>query len=224
MAAWGIQLLGKTMSWSTVGEEKVDALMTQGTPIIIAFWHGRQLMMPLVYRGTGASILISQHRDGEIIANIMKQFGFGAVRGSSSRGGMQALRKLVSVGRQGKDLVVTPDGPRGPACHVQMGVISLAKLTGFPIVPLTFACSKKKVFSSWDCFQVPYPWAKGLFVWGDPIWVASSPKKDRLVAYGQALQCVLNSLTEQAELAVQQSDPAASFLRAMSQDSPSSIR
>jgi len=146
LAAWGIKLLGKTMSWSTVGEEKVDTLMSQGTPIIIAFWHGRQLMMPLVYRGKAASILISQHRDGEIIANIMKQFDFGAVRGSSSRGGMQALRKLVSVGRQGKDLVVTPDGPRGPACHVQMGVISLAKLTGFPIVPLTFACSKKKSF------------------------------------------------------------------------------
>ena len=146
IAAWSIRLLARTMKVSTVGGETVDALIRERTPIIIAFWHGRQLMMPLTYRGTSASILISQHRDGEIIANIMKQFGFRAIRGSSSRGGMHALRKLVGAGRQGQDLVVTPDGPRGPACHVQMGVIALAKFTGFPIVPLTFACSKKKSF------------------------------------------------------------------------------
>ena len=146
IAAWGIRLLGRTMTLATVGGEAVDSLIQKKTPIIIAFWHGRQLMMPLAYRGTSASILISQHRDGEIIANIMKKFCFGAIRGSSSRGGIQALRQLVLVGKQGQDLVITPDGPRGPACCVQAGVISLAKLTGFPIVPLTFACSKKKSF------------------------------------------------------------------------------
>lgn len=146
IAAWCIRLLGKTMKVATVGGETVDVFIRKGAPIIIAFWHGRQLLMPLAYRGTSASILISQHRDGEIIANIMKHFGLGAIRGSSSRGGMRALRNLLNMGHQGQDLVVTPDGPRGPACHVQMGVIALAKFTGFPIVPLTFACSKKKSF------------------------------------------------------------------------------
>ncbi len=141
------------MKVSTVGSESVDALVRRGKPIIIAFWHGRQLMMPLTYRGASASILISQHRDGGIITNIMKSFGFEVIRGSSSRGGVQALRKLVRAGRQGQDLVITPDGPRGPACHVQMGVISLAKLTGFPIVPLTFACSKKKSFRAGIAFK-----------------------------------------------------------------------
>ncbi len=134
------------MTWTTVGAEGVDAFVRKGVPIIIAFWHGRQLMMPLAYRGKHAAILISQHRDGGLIASIMRQFGFQAIRGSSSRRGAQALRELVKVGRQGQDLVVTPDGPRGPACHVQVGVISLAKLTGFPIIPLTFSCSKKKSF------------------------------------------------------------------------------
>jgi lysophospholipid acyltransferase (LPLAT)-like uncharacterized protein len=161
VAAWGIRALGKTMSWTTVGWEKVDAFARTGTPIIIAFWHGRQLMMPLAYRGTSASILISQHRDGGFIANIMKQFGFSAIRGSTTRGGTQALRKLVAVGRQGQDLVVTPDGPRGPACQVQMGVMSLAKLTGFPIVPLTFACSKKKSFPVGITFKSLFPGPKG---------------------------------------------------------------
>lgn len=159
-AAWGIRLLGKTMRLATVGGERVDTLIQKKIPIIIAFWHGRQLMMPLVYRGASASILISQHRDGEIIANIMQKFGFGAIRGSSSRGGMQALRRLVVAGRQGKDLVVTPDGPRGPACQVQMGVMSLAKITGFPIVPLTFACSKKKSFLVGINFKSLFPGRK----------------------------------------------------------------
>ncbi len=148
------------MAWTTIGWEKVDAFACSETPIIIAFWHGRQLMMPLAYRGTSASILISHHRDGGIIANIMKQFGFNAVRGSSSRRGTNALRKLVAVGRQGQDLVVTPDGPRGPACRVQMGVVSLAKLTGFPIVPLTLACSKKKSFPVGINSRFPFPGQK----------------------------------------------------------------
>ncbi len=156
IAAWGIRLLGRTMTIATVGGETVDAFIQKGNPIIIAFWHGRQLMMPLAYRGKSASILISHHRDGEIIANIMKEFCFGAIRGSSSRGGMQALRQLVFAGKQGKDLVITPDGPRGPSCQVQAGVISLAKLTGFPIVPLTFACSKKKSFLAGINFKFPF--------------------------------------------------------------------
>jgi lysophospholipid acyltransferase (LPLAT)-like uncharacterized protein len=144
VAATAIRLIGKSMRLFTVGERTVDELYAKGQRIIIAFWHGRQIMMPLVYRGSGASILISQHRDGEIIANIMQSFGFGAIRGSTTRGGARAIRQLIREGREGGDLVVTPDGPKGPACRVQSGVLYVAKMTGLPIVPLTFACSKKK--------------------------------------------------------------------------------
>lgn len=146
LAARTIRLLGLTMRMSTVGGETVDELYRQGKHIIIAFWHGRQLMMPLAYRGQQASILISQHRDGEIIARIMRYFGFQSIRGSSTRGGLRATRQLLRAGRNGGDLVMTPDGPKGPACTVQSGVIYLAKATGLPIIPLTFACSKKKSF------------------------------------------------------------------------------
>jgi len=167
VAAWGIRLIGKTMDLSTVGGEAVDTLHRQGTPIIIAFWHSRQLMMPLAYRGTSASILISQHRDGEIIARIMKYFGFGAIRGSSTRGGFQAVRQLLKAARQGQDVIVTPDGPRGPACQVQAGVIYLAKVTGLPIVPLTFACSKKKSFQVGTGFRFPTLEGKGSMCGGN---------------------------------------------------------
>jgi lysophospholipid acyltransferase (LPLAT)-like uncharacterized protein len=138
-----IRLLGKVLRITTRGEEIVDGLYRQGDRIIIAFWHGRQLMMPLAYRGQEAHILISQHRDGELIQRIVRRFGFRAVRGSSTRGGTQALRQLIKLAGAGKDLVVTPDGPKGPREVVQMGVIQLARMTGLPIIPLTFGCSKK---------------------------------------------------------------------------------
>lgn len=157
LAARTIRLLGHTMRMSTVGGDTVDELYRQGKHIIIAFWHGRQLMMPLAYRGQQASILISQHRDGEIIARIMRNFGFQSIRGSSTRGGLRATRQLLKAGRNGGDLVVTPDGPKGPACRVQSGVIYLAKATGLPIIPLTFACSKKKSFQAGIAFRFPIP-------------------------------------------------------------------
>lgn len=138
-----IRLLGRTMRIRTEGAERVDALHRRGQPIILAFWHAQQLMIPLGYRGAGTHILISRHRDGEIIARIVARFGHRAVRGSSTRGGTEALRELIRLGRSGADLVVTPDGPKGPRQVAKPGVIQLARATGLPIVPLAFSCSKK---------------------------------------------------------------------------------
>ena len=141
-----IRFLGRTSRITTVGGEKIDELYQRGHNIIIAFWHGRQLMMPLTYRGKLAYILISRHRDGELIYRIVQRFGFRSVRGSTTRGGTEALRQLIRLSRRGADLVITPDGPKGPRYKVQDGLVYLAKLTGLPIVPLAFACSKKKPF------------------------------------------------------------------------------
>jgi lysophospholipid acyltransferase (LPLAT)-like uncharacterized protein len=102
-------------------------------------------------------------------------------------------------------------------CHV------IGQAHGFSHSAVDLCLLKKKVFSSWDHFQFPFPWSKGLFVWGDPIWVAPHLRKDELFGHGVEFQRVLNTLTEQADLAVQQADPAACFLHAMRQDSSSSI-
>lgn len=138
-----IRALGRSMRLETRGHEHVDRLYREGRCVIIAFWHSRQLMMPLTYRGALAHILISQHQDGEIIARIVERFGFRSVRGSSTRGGVEALRELIRLGRSGVDLVVTPDGPNGPPQVVKMGVIQLARASKLPIIPLAFGCSKK---------------------------------------------------------------------------------
>jgi lysophospholipid acyltransferase (LPLAT)-like uncharacterized protein len=138
-----IRLLGRTMTIATRGDEPIKARYAAGGHCIFAFWHSRQLMMPLAYRGRRVHVLISRHRDGELIQRIVARFGFLAVRGSTRRGGAEALLELVRLGREGADLAITPDGPRGPRQVVQMGVIHLAKATGLPIVPVTFSCSKK---------------------------------------------------------------------------------
>ena len=138
-----IRALGGTLRVRTLHADRIKTFWETGRPVIVAFWHGRQLMMPLCYGGSRLSILISEHRDGELIHRIVRRFGFDTVRGSTTRGGARALRQLVRLGRSGADLAVTPDGPRGPRCVAQAGVVELAKLTGLPIIPLTFAASKK---------------------------------------------------------------------------------
>jgi lysophospholipid acyltransferase (LPLAT)-like uncharacterized protein len=139
-----IRFLGRALRIRTENADVVDRLYREGRNVIIAFWHSRQLMMPLAYRGKEAHVLISQHRDGELIHRIVARFGARSVRGSTTRGGAQALRQLIRLGRSGVDLAVTPDGPRGPRQVAQLGVIQLAQVTGLPIVPVTFSCSKKK--------------------------------------------------------------------------------
>lgn len=145
---WLIRVLGWTMRWSVQGSNQMGRFCGEGKHFILVFWHDQQLMMPLAYlayrKGAGAHILISQHRDGELIRRIVKGFGFGTVRGSTNRGGSAALRQLIRLGRAGEDLVVTPDGPKGPRHVAQKGVIYLAQVTGLPIIPLSFSCSKKK--------------------------------------------------------------------------------
>lgn len=144
IGAWVIRFLGATVRIRMQGGEVVDELYRQGKHVIFSCWHGRQLMMPLAYRGTAVHVLISRHRDGELIRRIVARFGLHAVRGSTTRGGAAALRALIKLGRSGVDLGVTPDGPKGPRQVAQPGVIQLARATGLPIVPIAFGCSKKK--------------------------------------------------------------------------------
>jgi len=142
-----IRVLRWTMRITTQNSKVADDFWKEGQNFIAAFWHGRQLMMPFANKGKRISILISQHRDGELIARTVARFGFHAERGSTTRGGAAALRRLVRRARAGDLVVMTPDGPRGPRHVVQPGVLTLAMLTGLPIVPLTFSASKKKSFS-----------------------------------------------------------------------------
>jgi lysophospholipid acyltransferase (LPLAT)-like uncharacterized protein len=159
LGAAAICSVARTMHCETRGHEALDGLYREGRNIILAFWHAQQLMIPIGYRGKGSHVLISRHGDGEIIARIIARFGHEAVRGSSTRGGAGALRALIKLGRSGRDVVMTPDGPKGPRHVAKLGVIHLAKATGLPIVPLAFACSKKNSLragiATWSRIRFP---------------------------------------------------------------------
>lgn len=172
LAASLIRLLRHSLRIEVLGAEVVDDLNRRGEKIILSFWHDQLLLMVTGYRGAGARILISPSQDGELIARTMGYFGQGAVRGSSSRGGRAAFREMLELAAEPYDLVFTPDGPKGPRHQLKPGVVQLARLSGRPVVPMAFACSRGHRFASWDRFLLPFPFCRGVFAFGAPLYFA----------------------------------------------------
>lgn len=164
-----LRLLHASMRITLEGKEHLEALAADREGYIAIFWHARMLMVPFIYPGKRIYVLISIHRDGEIIANVMTRFGFRLVRGSSSRGGKEAFHEMVRLLVAGNDVAITPDGPRGPAEVLKPGTARLARVTGKAVVPVAFASSRGKRLASWDRLLIPYPFSRGVFVLGEPL-------------------------------------------------------
>lgn len=191
-----VRVLYATMRVRVVGGEIPRSFHGKGEGTINVFWHSRLLMTPFAYGGKGLHVLISSHGDGEIIANASKRFGFHLVRGSSSKGGTEALKEMVRLARRNRDLAITPDGPRGPAGVVKPGAAQIARMTGRPIVPLAFAASRAKRFRSWDRFLLPYPFSRGVFVWGEPLYYREG---EDMEAFRLRIEEALRQTTMQAD-------------------------
>jgi lysophospholipid acyltransferase (LPLAT)-like uncharacterized protein len=153
------------------GDATVRDWERRGERFILAFWHRHLLLMPYAYRGRRISVLVSQSRDGELIARTVARLGIDTSRGSSSRGGVAGMRALLRKAAEGYDLAFTPDGPRGPAGEVQPGVVLAAAATGLPVQPVAVAASRAKRLRSWDRFLVPLPLSTVHFVYGEPLAV-----------------------------------------------------
>jgi len=199
LAYWVIKILGRTMRFEEINPEIPRSFWEKGISAIGAFWHGRLLMMPLAYKGTNLSFLVSPHRDGQVVGKALERFGFRPILGSTSRKGFSAFKKMIKANQNGFDIALTPDGPRGPRYQVQIGVMELAKLTGRPIVPCTFSASKRKIFKTWDRFLLPYPFSRGVFIWGEPIHVDPNGNRTHLEERRALLERRLNELTERAD-------------------------
>ncbi len=204
LAYWTIRILGSTMRFIEVNSEIPRSFMESRTLAIGAFWHGRLLMMPClesIHQNSGRkmSFLVSSHRDGQVIGKAVERFGHRAILGSSTRRGLSAFHQMLKAQEEGYDVIVVPDGPKGPRHQVQIGIMELAKLTGSPIVPLSFSASKRKIFNTWDRFLLPYPFSKGVFIWGEPIRVDADGDRDHLEEKRLLLEQRLNQLTEMAD-------------------------
>ena len=196
-AYWAIKILALTMQFEEINPEIPRQFWENGVPAIGAFWHGRLLMMPVVYKGKKLSFLVSPHRDGQVVGKALNRFGFHPILGSTTRKGFSGFKQMAKS--HGSDIAIVPDGPRGPRHRVQIGVIELAKLTGKAVVPLSFSASKRKVFHSWDQFLLPYPFSKGVFIWGEPVYVDRNGDRAHLEEKRTLLENRLNELTEKAD-------------------------
>lgn len=165
---------------------------------LYAFWH-EHLLFPTAIRFRGRfHVLISRHADGELIAQVCQHLGYATVRGSTTRGGAQALRELVDKGR-GSHLMVTPDGPRGPRRQVQPGIVFAASRTGLPIVPVGVAYRRCWRARSWDRFAVPYPGTVAVAVVGEPIPVPPDADRRILEQFRLRVEAAMLEATRRAE-------------------------
>jgi len=203
VTASAVRALGATLRLRTEGLELVEPLWAARRPVIYAVWHARILMVPWLnarlVRTHGARpprVLASRSRDGELVARWATRFGLGVVRGSSSRGGAEALRELTAVLRAGEDVAIVPDDPRGPRECLQPGVVVLAALTGAPVVPFGFAARPARRLASWDRFMVPLPFARAAAVFGKPCVIARDADRETARA---DLERALAEVTESAD-------------------------
>jgi lysophospholipid acyltransferase (LPLAT)-like uncharacterized protein len=170
-----IKLLGRSMRFEWINDEFTLERATRGESCIFCFWHNRLLIMPYVYgryRGRkNMCAMTSRSRDGEYISDVLKGFGFKVVRGSTSRGGEAAVMEMTARLAEGLDAAIVPDGPKGPCYKVQPGVIMLSQISGLPIVPASYDSTRKKRLKSWDRFIIPAPFSRGVFIYGDPLYI-----------------------------------------------------
>jgi lysophospholipid acyltransferase (LPLAT)-like uncharacterized protein len=190
-----IHLIGATLRMTV--EDRGCLLDNPGRPpVIIAFWHNRTALMAYFYehycRGRTALTFISRSRDGQFMTDVAARFGIKAVRGSSSRNGTSAMLTAIRAASDEKvDLVMTPDGPRGPRYELQPGLIKLAQATQRPIVAVTYDLKWKRELKSWDRFHVPLPFSVCRLVTGEQIRVPESATEAELTAIAEKLSRAL---------------------------------
>ncbi len=198
-------LLVRTLRVEIEGLDRVRERWRRGERVVLAFWHGRLLAL-----ATAASrievrpcILVSQHRDGEIATRILRRWGVETVRGSTSRGAIAGLRGLLRAHRDGYDLALGPDGPRGPCCEAKAGVVQIASATGADLFPVGAAGDRVWRLRSWDRMIIPKPFSRLLLIVGEPLSVAPDADERAVEAARAQIQTTLNELTAAAERRMQ---------------------
>ena len=197
---WLYRLWARTLRLQVEDPHNVVALV-RTRPVIFAIWHNRLLMLPRVFDPcfpTRQSYgLISASRDGDLIARFIERSGYGTIRGSSSRKGVVALRQLVDTLASNGNVLVTPDGPRGPVYQASQGVVFLAQKSGAPVVPIHMEYSSCWRLKSWDRFVVPRPFAKLRAILGAPVQVPPIDGPEQFETERLRLQNAMMSLVEQ---------------------------
>jgi lysophospholipid acyltransferase (LPLAT)-like uncharacterized protein len=169
LGVWALRLLGPTWRVTRVNDAPWRALSAERRPFVFAFWHGTLLPLVWAHRNQGIVVLVSEHKDGEIIARVIEAMGFATTRGSSTRGGIRALLGLIRALEEGKVGGVTPDGPRGPRHSYAPGVLAGSRKAAAPIVSIGVSVSSAWHLRTWDQFVIPKPFARIRLAYSDPV-------------------------------------------------------
>jgi len=194
-----LRALARTWRVHEVGRGGWNARRAAGQGTVVALWHGQMLTMLSHHRDLGIAILISEHRDGEIIARIAHAFGCATVRGSTSRGGARALLALAGALKHGTDVAVTPDGPRGPRHTFAPGALVAAQRAGVPVVGMVAHADRAWRLKSWDQFEIPKPFARITIAYTAPFTVPGRTPAEAASATG-AFAGEMDGLAERARL------------------------
>ena len=195
-----VRIVYRTGSWTVEGDAFPRDIRAKNGAFILAFWHGRLLMMPMGWQNLAPMhMLISGHTDGRLIAGAVRHFGIDTVIGSSNDGGTAALRGMVRWLKSGDCVGITPDGPDGPAMRASRGIAAVARLSGAPVVPLAYATKSRRILDSWDRFHLPLPFSKGIFLWGEPIRAEADLDEAGIETCRALIEQRLNALGAEAD-------------------------
>ncbi|MHB8422604.1 MAG: lysophospholipid acyltransferase family protein [Leptospirales bacterium] len=203
LAAFFVALVVRALHFTVrchfIGFREYRKRLENGEAFLIAFWHNQGLFMPFAYFGPWGKIrlIVSQSRDGELIASLLWWFGILSVRGSSSRGGTEALRELMKYSRdRSTSLVFTPDGPKGPVYKVKEGLAYLASRSERPLYLLSVAYTRAKYFGSWDRFRLPFPFCQAFFTCSPPLRFSRTHNGDELEEVRTTIEQAMNRVNE----------------------------
>jgi lysophospholipid acyltransferase (LPLAT)-like uncharacterized protein len=194
-----IALIGRTMRWESVGDSYLDEIYKSGKRAIFTFWHGRIFPATYYWRKRGIVVMTSMNLDGEAIAQCIQRFGYGAARGSSSRGGFKALAEMARFIRHGRDAAFTIDGPTGPRYVAKQGAVLLALKTGAAIFCFHISMKYKIQLNSWDHFHIPLPFTPAIVLKAPPIWVPPDASDEMLRELHEQMQHVLDGLRQKGD-------------------------
>jgi lysophospholipid acyltransferase (LPLAT)-like uncharacterized protein len=191
-----IALLRATLRVELLHREYFTDLRNRRVPILFSLWHGRMFLPIDAHRREGIVTMASKSADGDIITGWLEGNGYVVVRGSTSRGGSEALRRMVHHVRAGRNVALTVDGPKGPPHVVQPGVVRLAQLTGAWILPISFSSSSPAFFRSWDRYLVPKPFSRNFVSYGQPFPIGPEVPDEAALA---KITAAIDETTEKAD-------------------------
>jgi len=193
-----INLLIKTL---TVDRKNYDALrrIINEENCVVAFWHGKMFLGWYLQKDYNFSALVSQSKDGAVLANLLSKWGYKVTRGSSHIGGKEALEIMVNSANKGNSFAITPDGPRGPVKKLKAGAVVLAKKCNIKLFLIGIGYSKKVTLKSWDSFEIPLPFSRVTVIYSDPITIDANLTYEETSKMIEECEIKLNELTKLAE-------------------------